>query len=759
MKIKSRQLNGSLLSKYTSVMLLISSASAYAAEHHVGAEHPFKTIQSAADKAMPGDTITVHAGIYREQVAPPRGGESDAKRITYQAAENEKVIITGSEKITDWKKVQGDVWKLVIPNSYFGDFNPYAEKVHGDWFNGKGRSHKRGNIYLNGEWVAEAASSESILNSNANLPTWFATVDGVIDHSPNSSYLFNVAEVKIGTQASVSASTASKLNGPQNAPKAGGGSCVGYITDGSWLCLKQIQFGEGSESIEILTAAPANAGGVIELRDGHFDGPLLGTCTVVPTGDWQNWKPLTVKIKKTSGAKDLYLVFKTVKSAAAAPKKDIASDKQNTTILARFPGINPNESDVEVCVRPTVFTPEKTNINYITLRGFVLKNAATNWAAPTMGQRGLVTAYWNKGWIIENNEICYSRCGGIALGKYSDEWDGQRGTTEGYYLTIKDAQTTGGWTKENIGSHIVRNNHIHHCGQVGIVGSLGCAFSRIEGNEIHDCNMQGIWTGAEMAGIKFHGALDTVITGNHFYRCGEPAALWLDWMTQGTQITNNLFHDNPARDIFCEVNHGPYLIANNIMLSNNAYLANSEGGAHAHNLVTGGLNIIADGRQTPFMKPHSTETLGLHGCPIGDARWINNILAKNCNLAVYDNASMPVNIAGNVYIQGANPSKHDTTSIVAKEYNPAITLVKKEDGWYLNAKLDPAWQNSQPARSLVTTESLGKAVIPAAPFVNPDGSRLIIDTDYFGKKRSTATPFPGPFAAPLNGEIKIWPRN
>ena len=52
--------------------------------------------------------------------------------------------------------------------------------------------------------------------------------------------------------------------------------------------------------------------------------------------------------------------------------------------------MNPNEADVEINVRQTVFTPEKTGINYITVRGFTLRNAATPWAPPTAGQIGLV---------------------------------------------------------------------------------------------------------------------------------------------------------------------------------------------------------------------------------------------------------------------------------------------------------------------------------------------------------------------------------
>ena len=50
------------------------------------AAKPFRTISAAARVAQPGDVITVHEGVYRERVAPARGGTSDRKRIVYQAA-------------------------------------------------------------------------------------------------------------------------------------------------------------------------------------------------------------------------------------------------------------------------------------------------------------------------------------------------------------------------------------------------------------------------------------------------------------------------------------------------------------------------------------------------------------------------------------------------------------------------------------------------------------------------------------------------
>ena len=53
---------------------------------------PLKSISEAAERAMPGDTILVKAGVYRERVAPPPGGEP-GKPITYRAEALGKVFI------------------------------------------------------------------------------------------------------------------------------------------------------------------------------------------------------------------------------------------------------------------------------------------------------------------------------------------------------------------------------------------------------------------------------------------------------------------------------------------------------------------------------------------------------------------------------------------------------------------------------------------------------------------------------------------
>ena len=126
--------------------------------------HPFKTIMAAANVAMPGDVITVHAGVYRESIVPPRGGDSHERRITYQAAPGEKVEIKGSEMVRGWEKVNNDTWTVKVPNTFFGKFNPFAELIKGDWFwPQKGRKDHRGAVYINGDWLMEAWTLDSVL--------------------------------------------------------------------------------------------------------------------------------------------------------------------------------------------------------------------------------------------------------------------------------------------------------------------------------------------------------------------------------------------------------------------------------------------------------------------------------------------------------------------------------------------------------------------------------------------------------------------
>ena len=602
------------------ILLVLTSFVLQAKEYHVSASgndkndgsssNPFRTINFVAQFAIPGDVITVHEGVYRERVNPLRGGESDTKRIIYRAAKGEKVVITGSEPVKGWEKVSGDIWKLMLPNSFFGNFNPYSDLIRGDWFDSKGRQHHTGCVYLNGSWMIEAINFDELKKPTDKTPLWFGQVE-----------------------------------------------------------------------------------------------------------------------------------------------------KDTTTIWAQFKSVNPNTEQVEINARKVVFYPSKNFINYITVSGFTMENAATNWAPPSAEQTGIVGTNWSKGWIIENNTVRNSKCSGISLGKYGDEFDNTNdaGAADPYTDCVRRALKNG-WNKETIGSHLVRNNHIYNCEQTGIVGSMGCSFSTVTGNDIHDIYVRRLFTGAEMGGIKFHGAIDVKISGNHIYRVGGVAGIWLDWMAQGAQVTRNLLHDNQI-DIFCEMQHGPLLIANNILLSKEkSFLINSKGLAIVHNLILGPIqNVNLDERNTPFHQAHSTEIAGLFNAPGGDHRFYNNLYVSACKANELDNSILPVWAAGNVFTKGTQASKFDSEALVKPEFDAGVRLTEKPNGWYLELAVDPNWKKEQ-KRKLVTTELLGKARIPNLSYENADGMPLEIDTDYFGKKRNVANPFPGPFENASKGTmmLKVW---
>ena len=617
-------------------LLLLGVGRVGASEYHVSLKgdpagdgsyaKPFKMISNAALVAQPGDVITVHAGVYRERIDPPRGGVSEAKRIIYQAAPGEKVVITGAEAVKGWSKVTNDTWSVTIPNTLFGGFNPYTDRIKGDWCRNP-RGYHTGAVYVNGEWLMETIQKDEVLGPVGENACWFATVD-----------------------------------------------------------------------------------------------------------------------------------------------------ETNTTLWAQFPGINPEHELIEINVRQTVFTPSRHGVNYLTVRGFEMRAAATPWAPPTAAQIGILSAYWCKGWLIESNLIRYSSCSGIALGKHGDGFDNTSANSAGGYVkTIERAYAfTLPWTKENIGHHTVRHNTISHCEQAGIVGSMGCSFSTITDNEIHDIHVRRFVQGEEMGGIKFHGPIDTLIARNHIYRCNR--GIWLDWMAQGTRVTSNLLHDNsstkvdwPAKweakisggeqDLFLEVNHGPIIVDNNLFLSTYSLNNRSQGVLFAHNLFAGAFRIVLnDTRMTPYLKPHSTATAQLHDNPCGDNHFFNNIFVERCDLSGYDSAKLPNSMEGNVYIRGAKPSKLEVNPLIVDKVTTELLLQQEPDGWFLNILPQDVWEARKCPR--VSTDLPGKTIISGMNYLNPDGSRLAVDADYFGKAHDASNPFPGPFRpTPQAGKaIRVWPR-
>ena len=656
---------------------LICSAGLYAREYHVAktgsdqndgsAAAPFLTINKAAMVLKTGDTVTVHQGVYREWVQPRNSGADVYHRITYRAAEGEEVWIKGSEEVKGWQR-QGrtDIWKVVLPNSFFGDFNPFAEPLVGDWLSQTNGAYVVGDVFINNKSLFQAI-----------------TLEGVSE-------------------------------------------------------------------------------------------PVIPRNTRKPEDAKRTWY---VEVTDTQ-----------------------------TTIWANFgPGVNPNNELVEVTSRPAVFFPALPGVNYITVKGFHLSQAATNWAPPTAFQQGLIGPHWSKGWIIEDNVISNSKCVGISLGKDrqsgQNRWTIER-TLSGFNreLEVIFQAEDMGWKKENIGSHIIRNNEIFDCEQAGIVGHLGCVFSIIENNYIHDCNAKRQYSGAEVGCIKLHAAIDVIVRNNVLENGYN--GLWLDWQGIGTRVTGNVFFNNDHTDIWTEVTHGPCLIDNNVLLSPDAFLEWGQGAAFVHNIISGYITFHpVQERYTPYHAPHSTKIVGVMNFPGGDDRYYNNIFTiapdskydyKDAGTSVYNerppyydgiytdmssrnitnplllsfneqmaagNSQPPrfqlaMRVANNVYYNGVKPYAYETNPVTSGN-DAKVSLEKRADGIYVKITVDGALNRAQ--TELMGTNNLGKTYYSNGYYENPDGTPLVIDKDFFGNARSSK-PVPGPFENIRQGENEfcVW---
>ncbi len=601
------------------------------------AEKPFLTISQAAKIAEEGDTVIVHEGTYREWVKPEHGARNEIGRITYTAAEGEQVIIKGSEILTGWQKNDDGTWTASVSNDLFGDYNPYATEINGDWMI-KSLEHPchTGMVYLNGKALRE---------------------------------------------------------------------------------------------INSLTP---------------------------PTEKEMIW--------------------------SAAVEED------KTVFTVNFQNNDPNDALVEINVRKCCFYPEKTGLNYITVRGFEMAQCATTWAPPTTEQFGIIGPHWAKGWIIENNRIHDSRCSAVSIGKEISTGDNmyhRYHRKAGYQtqLEVVFAAKRIGWSKETIGSHIIRNNVIYDCGQNGIVGHLGSAFSEIYGNEIYHIGTMNEYFGYEIAGIKLHAALDTYVHHNHIHDC--TLGSWFDWQAQGIRLSCNLYHHN-TKDLFLEVTHGPQIIDNNIFGSKMNMLNAAQGSAFIHNLFLGGTHrydVIE--RSTPYHYAHSTDIKGTAVVYGGDDRFYNNIFLDTLqsdktpfvsgttmyegypssmeefiervdkhgkgDVEYYMRERQPVYIGDNYYGDGVGGYEKATGDVHVECASNAV-ITTEEDGIYLELTLDEAFDNM--TTQTVTTMTLGMPRLTEELYENADGTLLCIDTDLFGNKRSEA-PTAGPIESLKAGTQKI----
>ena len=644
---------------------------------------PLLTISKAAKMAQAGDTVIVHEGVYREWVKPEHSGRGEGQRIVFEAARGEKVVIKGSEVVRKWTRVEGSLWLALIDNSLFGEFNPFAQKLEGDWVvDPLDVPCHLGDVYLNGKSLYEAFSIDDVKNpvvrNEGASPPWSMKKEKILE--PDRTVYQWFAEV---------------------------------------------------------------------------------------------------------------------------------SDEK-TKIYANFQEVDPTKELVEISVRQCCFYPEKTGLDYITVRGFQMCHAATPWAPPTADQIGMVGPHWAKGWIIEGCVLHDAKCAAISLGKEASTGHnlstryhrkpGYQYQMEAVFRALKI-----GWSKEKIGSHIVRNNTIYDCGQNAIVGHLGCIFSKIYGNHIYNIAVKHEFFGYEIAGIKLHAAIDVEIRGNNIHNC--TLGTWLDWQAQGTRVVQNLYYEND-RDLMVEVSHGPYIVDNNIFASEYNFDNISQGGCYVHNLCCGTMRReqVLD-RSVPYHLPHSTDVLGTALVFSGDDRIFQNIFVggqktytpesksgtsgygeplidplsamsgkpalatgsgSSCLASfeeyvqkiietgpgdheVFMRVPQPAYINGNHYCNGAKPFPAEKECSVC-DGTPKARVFTEGGKTYLEFFADESLFKTK--THLLNSREFESTRVSEAEFEDANGREIVFDTDFLGEKRGDKI-LPGPLQCLRLGANKV----
>ncbi len=118
--------------------LFVSADDPAASDENDGSEaSPFRTIQRAAEAAVPGTRVRIHAGLYRECVHPQQGGESPEKMISYEAFGDGPVVVRASEEVTEFLPSEGwmlrgfernnpKIWEYDLDPDLFRGYNPFC---------------------------------------------------------------------------------------------------------------------------------------------------------------------------------------------------------------------------------------------------------------------------------------------------------------------------------------------------------------------------------------------------------------------------------------------------------------------------------------------------------------------------------------------------------------------------------------------------------------------------------------------------------
>jgi parallel beta-helix repeat protein len=212
-----------------------------------------------------------------------------------------------------------------------------------------------------------------------------------------------------------------------------------------------------------------------------------------------------------------------------------------------YVGDDPAGHQLEAAVTTWAF---RGTASGVVVRGLVIEKYANPAQDGAIGQTGA-----GADWVIRDNEIRFNHGGGIRGGPRM----------------------------------VVAKNHVHHNGQIGLIGG---GWARVDSNEIAYNNTARFDMGWEAGGTKFLWTEGMIARGNFSHHNRGPG-LWWDADNNNALIEGNRLEDNHADGIFWEISYRA-VIRDNVCLRNGFGRTPSREG--------GGILILASGATTGLLE-------------------------------------------------------------------------------------------------------------------------------------------------------------
>jgi hypothetical protein len=136
------------------------------------AAQPFKTISKAAALAQAGDTVRIATGVYREAIRLEQSGTAE-KPIRFEAALAANVVVTGADRLTEWRKEPSDAGENVYSTPWphrFISWSKTSTHPGDDYHKLIGRAEQ---VFLNGYPLQQVLTRDKLTRG-----TFFADLEG-----------------------------------------------------------------------------------------------------------------------------------------------------------------------------------------------------------------------------------------------------------------------------------------------------------------------------------------------------------------------------------------------------------------------------------------------------------------------------------------------------------------------------------------------------------------------------------------------------